>query len=489
MKLEHFANFMHDVCVGQFNLAKQTGVVVAVSGGRDSIALLHGLVTMDRIHQMQLRLVIAHLNHQTRGAESDEDATFVAQLSDQLGLTCVSKAVNAPQMANDEHLSIEQVGRKERYRLFTEVATAHGCQHVALGHHAEDNVETVLHRIVRGTGLRGLAGIPATRIINHDPPITLMRPLLTVRRSQIDELIQQNHLPFRDDPSNQQPQFTRNKIRHELLPMLRQEFNPLVDDALLRLAQMAGGTDAVITATAREVLDDITVERDSRLIALDVPALLQHATVVQREIIRQAMTDLSIPLQRIGYEHLIAVAGLLNQPGSGQHLDLPGDVVVRKRYDHLVIEHQPSAGRQEGGKRIRVDEIDVNEEGNTELPAFDAVLHCQRVAAEAVDFEGFCRRKAPTDEMVDHGKLHLPLCVRSRREGDRFQPLGGQGSKKVSDFLAELKIPIERRDTTPILCDQQGPIWIIPYRIDERTRVDGNSKLLLHLTLHPWPAP
>lgn len=483
MNLEHFTTFLHNVCVGQFDLADEAGVVVAVSGGRDSVALLHGLVTMNQIHQMRLHLVVAHMNHQARGAESDKDSAFVAQLSDQLGVTCVCEVADVAQMANDEHLSLEQIGRRERYRFLVEVAIAHHCRHVAFAHHADDNVETILHRILRGTGLRGLAGIPATRPLNHDPPIRLMRPLLTVRRAQIDELLQANHLRFRDDPSNQQQHFTRNKIRHNLLPMLRQNFNPKVDDSLLRLAKLARGTDDVIIAAARESLSEITVERNDWSIALKASALSQHAPVVQHEIIRQAMIALSIPLQRIGYNHLANATELLEQRGSCHRIDLPGNVTVCKRYDQLLVERRSPTGGHKGRTRVHADEIHVNTNGSTILPGFDSVLHCQGMAAELVAFGDFCRRKSATEEMVDYEKLQFPLCLRSRKSGDRIHPLGSPGSKKVSALLAELKIPSRQRDTTPILCDQQGPIWIIPYRIDQRARVDANTRKLLHFTL------
>jgi tRNA(Ile)-lysidine synthase len=238
-------------------------VVVGVSGGADSIALLHGLRALGRDHDHPLRLHVAHLHHGIRGADADADAAFVESLAADLGLPCIRDHVDIPKLHAREPGSREELARRERYRFFERAAARCGADHIAVGHHADDQAETVLHRIVRGTGLRGLAGMAPVRTLRGVEGCRLVRPLLCVTRKEILAYLESGGMAYRTDATNADRDLTRNRIRGELLPELARDYNPRVRAALVRLAEQAGGAYAFIDATAIKTLAAVTVRADA----------------------------------------------------------------------------------------------------------------------------------------------------------------------------------------------------------------------------------
>jgi tRNA(Ile)-lysidine synthase len=311
-------------------------VVVGVSGGADSIALLHGLRALGREHDHPLRLHVAHLHHGIRGADADADAAFVESLAADLGLPCIRDHVDIPKLHASESGSREELARRERYRFFERAAARCGADHIAVGHHADDQAETVLHRIVRGTGLRGLAGMAPVRTLRGVEGCRLVRPLLCVTRKEILAYLESGGMAYRTDATNADRDLTRNRIRGELLPELARDYNPRVRAALVRLAEQAGGAYAFIDATAIKTLAAVTVRADAGEVVLNAEALARKDRMVQAEVFRRVLGRFDCGEQRLAF----------SPSGRGHHAD--GQRGGRGRGVLAVRYHRPADGVASG---------------------------------------------------------------------------------------------------------------------------------------------
>jgi tRNA(Ile)-lysidine synthase len=301
-------------------------VVAAVSGGADSVALARALV--EGRPSASFPVVLAHLNHQLRGADSDADESFVAGLHAELSAPGVGLAVqrlDVAQLVQQRRGNLEAVAREERYRWLAGVARQHGLRWVATGHTANDQAETVLHRLLRGTGLEGLRGISARRELGEG--VTVVRPLLGTSRAEVLAYLEELGQPFRHDASNDDPRFTRNRIRHQLLPLLR-DFNPRVEEALSRLAQQAEEVCRAEEAQAAELLARAEQPRAGALVILDAATLAAAPRRLVRSALRLVWQREGWPMGGLGFtewERLADRAGAA--PGA---LDLPGGTHARR---------------------------------------------------------------------------------------------------------------------------------------------------------------
>jgi tRNA(Ile)-lysidine synthase len=308
---------------------QDTTVLVAVSGGADSVALLRSL------HAVRAggagRLGVAHCNHRLRGAESDADAAFVADLCRSLGLVCEVGVVEVAQRGD----GLEAAARDARYTFLTAAASRQGARYLAMAHTADDQAETILHRILRGTGLAGLAGMPRVRQLTG--LTTLIRPLLVVRRADVVAYLARLGQPFREDASNEQRSFTRNRLRHDLLPQLAREYNPTVVDALLRLGQLSGEAQEVLAALAASLR-----ERAARPLAgggweIDPSLLASQPRYLVREMFIQLWQDSDWPLQAMGFAEWTQLAESAVSDQTPSTCTLPGNIGVERSGQLLRI--------------------------------------------------------------------------------------------------------------------------------------------------------
>jgi tRNA(Ile)-lysidine synthase len=328
------------------------GLVCAVSGGADSMALLYGLHAANRPRLGEWRLHVAHLNHGLR-AEAEADAQFVAASATTLGLACTIKAVDAAAVARQRGLTVEEAGRRLRYEFFEEVAEAIGARAVALAHHADDQAETVLHRIARGTGIHGLAGMQRRRSIRAGSEIAIVRPLLELRRSDLRAYLEERGITFRHDVTNDDAHAaTRNRIRHQLMPLLRKLINPQVESALIRLAAHAERTSDAVRTFAEQALNRLQIRRDAQSVTLSAPTLAALPRAVQTEVIMLALLRLDASLQAIDFDRLDAAADIAGRQNRHRCVELPGGVVVEHRGAELCISRQqvrpPTTPEQSG---------------------------------------------------------------------------------------------------------------------------------------------
>jgi tRNA(Ile)-lysidine synthase len=308
------------------SLLGTTGVV-AVSGGPDSVALAHLLVGLLRDGKLSA-LSFAHLNHQLRGADSDGDEAFVVGLPsgwDAASVNCHSTRRDVAALAAEHGANLEDTARRQRFRWFADVARAERASWVATGHTADDQAETVLMRLLRGSGLQGLSGMPLRRPLEG---IELIRPLLSVRRHEIHRYLEENHLTYRDDASNRDPRFTRNRLRHDLIPHLQQHYNPAIIDVLCRLAAQAQGVQAELSTRAAALLQEAELPRAGTILVFRAASLTAQPVHVQAEIFRQVWRREGWPLDAMGYEDWQRLAGVI--AGTQRSWDFPGHVRARR---------------------------------------------------------------------------------------------------------------------------------------------------------------
>ena len=468
--------------------------LLAVSGGPDSMALLHGLVKLRHAGACRIEYFhVAHLNHQLRAAQSDDDADFVQQQVQNLDLDFTIAAVDVLAAAQRSRASMETEARNQRYRFLAQTAREKKCNKIALGHNADDNAETILHRIIRGTALRGLAGIPAVRKFSDDggaDNLWLVRPLLTTRRHEIIAYLQQQGICYRQDHSNQSLLYTRNRIRHELIPQLARQYNPNITEMLLQLGRTADWLGEMLSEDAAGLLAEIKISDDGGVVILDAGKLAQKIKLEQAEIVHQVLLELKVPLRKVGFIHIYSVLNLVK--GDGTKVQLPGGWVVCREAEKLIF--RPDPGPMDnfeypdlGRTVLRLPGTTVLEPGWVWLDG-GQIRPLEQIEAQWFEgglevLEAFRRRKTPAQEMIDLDKIEGKLVLRQRRRGDRFRPLGAPGEKKLGDFFTDTKVPLELRDRTGLLCDDQGIIWVMGLRLADRAKVTAPTKRILKLTI------
>jgi tRNA(Ile)-lysidine synthase len=454
-------------------------VVVGVSGGPDSMALLHGLVAVNRMDDRRWHLHVAHLNHQLRGHDAHADAEFVTRQARQLHLPVTVEQVDISASAQRAGRSLEEDARYHRYTFFERLCLKTDSSTVAVGHHADDNAETILHRIIRGTGIRGLAGIAPNRPLRHGSRLKLIRPLLAFRCDEILQFVQTARIPHRLDRTNVLPDHTRNRLRNQLLPILRDQFNVRTTDALLRLSQQAGWIDAYLRETAERTLQSLIVSQDQHQIVINVPGLLRKGQIIQTELLRQAILRFQVGEQDLSFAHLLAVVRQCRQSASGKTLHLPGRLVARRQYDRLVIELRPESPPPP------LPPTPLAVPGRTELHHAGIVVETELLDFDFADLAKLTAGKSRNQEWLDYDRLTLPLLLRSRQRGDRFWPLGAPGSKRLAEFFIDEKIEPARRNQVPIICDSNGPLWVVPTRISDRAKLSPETRRALRLLVRP----
>jgi tRNA(Ile)-lysidine synthase len=446
------------------------GVLVAISGGSDSVALLAGLAELATHPQRRYRLIAAHLNH---GLVEDvgEDAEFIATLARRLKVPCICERGDVPAAAAAAGIGHEEAGRQVRYDFLRRAAIAHGCTAIATG-----QVETVLHRILRGTGLEGLAGIRPSRDLGGR--LRLIRPLLAVTRQQAQEYLRRRRIRWKTDPTNDDPTYnTRNQIRHELLPLLRTGYNARVDEALARLAELAAAFGPQVSALGEKALADVLLERGERELTLSAPLLAALGAYPASLAVRTALRLLESPMQEMGQEQVEQVLALAAAPARGRRrLDLPGGLRVCRQYDQLILTHvaattSPACAPLDG------QEVPLAQPGRSCLPDGSSVYIEFRDGGLA-ELRKFAAGKDAFVEMMDADQLEEPLIARHWRAGDQFRPLGAAGRQKLSDFFISAKIPQPQRRRAWLLCDRRGLIWLAPHRLCHRVRVTKATRRL-----------
>ncbi|MDI6809261.1 MAG: tRNA lysidine(34) synthetase TilS [Candidatus Eisenbacteria bacterium] len=440
-------------------------VLAAVSGGPDSCALLHILFELKDACGFELEA--AHLNHGLRGHESDDDERFTEEFAGKLNIHLATEKADIARTASERQISIEEAARCVRYSFLERVSAERKLNKIALGHTLDDQVETVLHNFLRGAALRGLSGMLPVQG-------KFVRPLLGERRETLLDYLREKGIPWRIDSSNLDPHFTRNRIRHKLIPFLEKEFNPGLRETLSRNSKVLGEIDGYLSAEAEKLFSTVGKHEGNR-ITLDLRSLLQYDRALVAYSIAHGLCRLKGDLQEISSKHLASLSRLAFELPTGSLVVLPQGLAAQKTSD--LIEIFFDDGRREEGPREEKAEKELTIPGTTEI----RWAHLSLVAnlANGRDLSSQ-ETRGETCAFFDFDSLELPILARARRSGDRFQPFGMEtGTKKVKEAMIEKKIPRSERKKVPIVCDKRGILWVVGVARGNLSRVEPGTKRIL----------
>jgi len=454
-------------------------VVVAVSGGCDSVCLLHLL--KHQTLNLSLTLHIAHLNHGFR-PEAKAEADFVEGLARSWGITLTSSRRPVMQICRDRSLSKQEGARSVRYRFLKEVAREFGATWIALGHTADDQAETFLMRLLRGTGMRGLKGIPEMREAGGEglEETRIIRPLLGISREEILRELEKEDISHVNDPSNLQPVYLRNQIRHALFPVL-ERYNPRVKEAFCREADLLRVEDDFIEQTLRQTLSSV-VQADASAVRIDLKPFQSLHLALQRRVLRWAIERLHPGLRGIGFQHIETILNRLVPGPGGKYLLLPHSIRVKKEYSYLLLEKvRLRAGRLLSGSR----DLFLRKEAALPEASFcgaktTVTLADWGLSVQVSVYRGARHSFSPCIASFDFDKISHPLSIRRWKTGDRFIPRGMKGKhKKLQDFFVDIKVERSERDRIPLLVCENEILWVIGLRSDERFQPTDQTKRTL----------
>ncbi|MBA2876721.1 tRNA lysidine(34) synthetase TilS [Thermaerobacillus caldiproteolyticus] len=443
-------------------LTPNSTVVVGVSGGPDSLALLHFFCTIQ--HDWNLTVIAAHVDHMFRGKESAEDMNFVKHVCEKFGIICETKQINVPSFQRQWKISAQEAARECRYRFFKEVMEKHSATYLALAHHGDDQIETILMRLVRGSNGRGYAGIPAKRPFYFGQ---IIRPFLAVSRDDIEEYCREHALKPRYDASNEKDSYTRNRFRRYVVPFLKKE-NPHVHERFQHYSEMVAEDETFLEELTSEAMNKV-MEKQHGAVILHIKPFQTLPKPLQRRGIQLILNYLynGVPssLSSIHINHVLAL--LHNNHPSGR-LDFPNGLKVIRSYQSCVFTFH------EQESYTYTFELDV-----------PSVLHLPNGYAIISEFwEHYPREQKGNDTfIVDPEAITFPLRVRTRRAGDRMTLKGTKGTKKIKEIFIEEKIPLHERESWPIVEDGQGNILWLPKlkkSAFEATDVTKTHYLVLH---------
>jgi tRNA(Ile)-lysidine synthase len=432
-------------------------LVVGLSGGADSIALLDLLSRLPGYH---LQLIAVHLNHCLRGVESDADEEFCRDVANRRRIIFESRRVDVKTLAAESRLNLEDAARRARIEYFDEISKKYRAAAVALAHHADDQAETVLMRLLRGSGMTGLSGMAYRNSRGY------IRPLLDVARSDIERYLQSNGVSWREDASNSDPIYLRNRIRHQLLPLL-EEYNPSIRTSLASTANLLSGDEALLHMLTEQAFT-ASCRVEERAVVCSLVSLRDYEPPLQRRIIRHGFKKLTGTLERIQQCHVDAVCECIYSDRSNSRLALPHGVSAIREYDRLTLMFSVDV-------LLHTDrEVVIIKTGCYPL---DDGSSLTVEMASAASFS-----KDPDSVSCDLARFPFPWTVRTFRPGDRIKPFGMQGRKKVKDLFIDKKIPLLQRSRIPLLWSGTDLLWIAGVCVSELCRIDAQPASLARVT-------
>lgn len=452
----------------EMDLSPKT-VTIAFSGGADSVVLLDLFLRFKKEDGLLVSAI--HVEHGIRRGSSKEDADFAERFCRERSIPIKVVHIDVPgYVKRHPGISTEEAARLLRYSSLKEMSQHFNSSVIALGHHADDQVETILLNILRGTGISGLRGIHNVR---KEDGFVFLRPLLRFEKKDILKYCENHDLPYVDDETNFETEYTRNRVRLELIPFL-ESFNPAVKDAILRLNEIAEETELFLDEELTRHSVDVIKSASRELVVIDLLEYSKIQPLLAKRLLRQVVKDLTgyfpdfntaISLEMIAREHKGSI-----------YQQLEKDLVVSREYDRLCLaisfDYLPDP------EFILESTRENSEEENLIFNRWR--LESKLLPKEKVDLT----LSTSLSEAFDYEKIKEPLKIRTRRPGDVFHPLGSAGTKKLKDFLIDLKVPKRFRDKIPLLVDAEDNIvWVVGFRISEAYKVDENTKQCLFLRI------
>ena len=440
-------------------------VIVALSGGADSVCLL---TVLKQLATPEFLLRAVHVHHGIRGAEADRDEAFAQKLCESLSVPLCVAYCHVPAYAAEHGLSEEEAGRILRYQVLEKEAgkwerelPAGSRVKIALAHHRDDNAETILHHLLRGSGLTGLAGIRPVQGRR-------IRPLLCVGREEIRAYLEAGHISWCEDSTNQSPDYTRNRIRSQVLPLLKTAVNEQAEEHILQAGQIIGQADAYLRQQAEEIWQEAVCGQEEDLAAIPLTAFARQPEILKTYLIRHMLDQLHPGWKDISSRHFTAIAELAGKP-VGSRLDLPGGLMARTGYETLEIVRKTERG------------VSVKTESGA-----DGEIHGRQTVPE-LHMTVFSRQKdqeIPKNQYTkwfDYDKIKGTLSVRTRRTGD-YLILPSGGSKTIARYMIDEKIPKEKREKILLLAEGSHVLWVVGFRISEYYKIEEHTENILQVT-------
>lgn len=459
-------------CVRRYHLFRRgEHVLLCVSGGADSMALLTALHEL--APKIGIRLSVCHLNHRLRGHDADEDERFVRRAAARLGIKCVVARPDVSRLARERGQSLEMAGREARYDFFARASRSLGCDCVATAHTADDQAETILLRLARGTSARGLRGIPRATSWKG---VRITRPLRDLDRKSIVRFLERRGIGWREDASNRDTSLQRNLVRHEVIPFLESKLNPRLRQALLRLGDISEDENEWLEELSSRILAECSAsapgEPRSREIICE--KINFHPAAARRRVLRQWLLSAGVRHQALDFETMERLDRLLTSRRASESATLEGGWKVRRECGRIKADREDVEHIEPYSARVRVP-------GRTILPS-------QGLKITATMGKGFVGEKpAAIGSFPARAWLSAAawrrrkIVVRSWKPGDRMSPHGMSGSKKVQDIFVDMKVPSRLRHRIPLFECGGEIIWLTGYRIARGWEVAGQSARSLHL--------
>jgi len=452
-------------------------VIVGVSGGPDSLCLLHVLYRLR--FDFDLKLHVAHLNHKIRGLAAEEDAAFVGKVAKEWGIPCTIEARDVPALAREKSMSLEEAARYARYKFLAEVAIRENAKTIAVGHNADDQVETVVMHWVRGSGLAGLRGmLPRSRLVvgGEEYNLWLIRPLLEVSRAEIEAYCREHGLTPRFDLSNLDTTYFRNRLRHELIPYL-ETFNPRFREVVRRSARLFADDYDFLRHQVKACWNEVVEQEEEKGIVFSLNRWLTLHPAMQRGTIREAISRMRRGLRDIGWEHVERARKAVLERRAGVKVTLPQGLTLVTGYGIFFIGEEGFAPWED--LPLITEEIALEIPGQRPISESGWKVETSVVPLPQLPND-WSANPDPWQAFLDWKKVKAPVKLRPRQPGDRFKPLGLKGgTKSLHEFMIDEKIPQYLRDKWPILVDGEKILWVVGYHISEEALVTTETEEVL----------
>lgn len=443
-------------------IEENEGIVVALSGGPDSVCLLHILHRMSK--EMNLRIYAAHLNHKIRGLEAYMDSLYVMKLCEELQIPCFIRAIDVPQYCSDNKLGLEDGARKLRYEIFNEIKEKVSADKIAIGHNKNDQAETVLMRIMRGTGLQGLRGIEYKR--NGG----IIRPILDISREDIEKYCEENNLSPRIDRTNLEAIYSRNKIRLKILPYMKEEFNENIITSIVRMSNSLKLDSDYIDSQVEKAYKEVCRKYEDG-VYIFVDLLTEEHQAIKNRLVIRAIRELIGDTNSIDKKHIEDVLGLAGKNKKGKKINLPRAIHAYRFNDYILISL----------KEINYEKLEYNYEIKPGDEVYIAELG-KMFKSRVVDIADFnVENLGENVQYLDLGKIKGNITLRNRHQGDKIILRGG--TKKIKELFIGMKIPREERSFVPLIVNEGNIVSVCGYRISANYLVDENTEKILEFTL------
>lgn len=435
----------------------------------------------------ELTLFLAHVNHGLRGKRADEEEAFVRRAGEGMGLTCEFLKLDIRSISREGKKSVEEAAREERISFFEQVRRRHGAGKIALGHHRRDQAETVLMNLFRGSGAEGLKGMLPVREGLY------IRPLIELSKDEIIGFLRSKGLSFLIDDSNMETRYLRNRIRHRLLPELKEGYNPRIEENLCRTAEIMRLDDDCLQGEVRRICDDRRIVRSDSTeqeIRISIPEWLRLHEALQNRLIKNLLLKCAKAHRGVGHIHIQAVRDFMASPHASGSLHMPLHLEIRRAYDEVVIGRRRRPARP--GKCAEPNEgtlpdpladvapfvsLDVPVPGVIDVPGSPFRLRFSFAEPSALRFD--CRQAV----FMDYDRIDPPLTLRFPRPGDRIRPLGMDGTKKLKNEFIDRKIPLRMRKRTPLIADVHSVLWVVGSVLSDRVKITDRAKKILKIEI------